>query len=73
MIHSEFMDELSENLHIPKKKVTAYSNALIGLIRKFVDKEEIQVDNFGKFNLDEKKKRIHFVPDEKFYKEINIK
>lgn len=73
MIHSEFIEELGENLQLPRKKISQYSSLLVEMIRRAVEREDVEINNFGKFFKDGQKKRIAFTPDENFFKEINIK
>jgi hypothetical protein len=42
-------------------------------VRRAVEKEGVEISNFGRFSKDPRTSRITFAPDENFYKEINIK
>lgn len=72
MIHKEFIQNLSTNLKLSKKKTSAYTHQLIDIIHQVVKKEDVEIKNFGKFVF-QKDKRPKFEPDKRLLKEVNIK
>lgn len=72
MIHKEFIQNLSTQLELSKKKTSAYSSSLIEMIRDALNTEDVNIKGFGKFIFQENK-RPKFQPDKKLLQEINIK
>lgn len=72
MIHKEFIQNLAGNLNLSKAKTSHYSRILIDILRKNMEKEELDIENFGKFVRNEKNK-INLQPDDNLIKEINLK